>query len=73
MYKIALKDVGENRVTKDITIDTNSINEVVVVAFAECKDIIGEGKGIYFSVVGEEINIKRGNVLVGSVTITKLY
>jgi len=72
MYKISLKDLGRNRVTKDVNASVDTIEEAEVYAIGICKAILGYTEFRLQDVRNADYVITKYDILVGSLTITKL-
>lgn len=71
MFKISLKDVGENRVTKDIISNVRTKACAVSVAYVECGRILNRADMRIEAGFDNEYNLLVGNTFLGSFTIVK--
>lgn len=72
MYRVSLKDVGQDRVTKDVTAHVGTLLEAEFFADSLCCGIL-DGVDFAFRTCGDnEYGIEDGDIKYGSFTITKL-
>lgn len=73
MFKISLKDVGPDRVTKDINTVAITLDSCLVVARKECDKILGYPNFNITSIDNLVYVLTNYHILVGSFTITNLH
>jgi len=71
MFKISFKDVGENRVSKDVIVSSKTLHKAEIVAFAKCTKILGRDDFVLRRYPDNEYNLDVCGVLLGSFTIVK--
>jgi len=72
MYKIAMVNMGSDMVTKDFTINVDGEFVALIAASERCLKVLGYTDFIFMCRGIGEYEVRRGMVLVGSLTITKL-
>jgi len=72
MYKVSLKDVGVDRVTKDWVLPVDTESEALILAEAECRKLLCRD-GVLITTVGDgEYVATTTPVMLGSFTLEKL-
>ena len=72
MYRVSLKDVGPDRVTKDVTAHVEYLVQAETYAIFNCSIILGYVDVSMIETGNGEYVVMHGGLPVGSFTITKL-